>query len=155
MATTDKYPTISVAATAPSKPICPPLQEANVTSVGQGITVKGTLTATEHVIIDGAVEGEVMMPDYGVAVSAAGSVRGEVCARTVTVLGFVDGSLTASSLIELRSSAVVTGRLVSPSVVIEEGALFNGTVAPDKIDAAMAVVRHRLHQAESDSKISE
>ena len=155
MATTDKYPTISVAATTTSKPIRPPLQEANVTSVGQGITVSGKLTATEHVIIDGAVEGEVMMPDYGVAVSAAGSVRGEVCARTVTVLGFVDGSLTASSLIELRSSAVVTGRLVSPNVVIEEGALFNGTVAPDKIDAAMAVVRHRLHQADSDSKSSE
>ena len=151
MATTDKYPTITVAAKTPAPPIRPPLQEANVTAVGQGITVKGQLTATEHVIIEGAVEGKVVMPDYGVAISAPARVRGEICARTVTILGYVDGNVTASSLIELRSTAIVSGRLVSPSVLIEDGAQFNGTVAPDKTDAAIAVVRHRLQQPSSDT----
>ena len=151
MATSERYPTITVETTAPSPAIRPPLQEAAVTSVGHGVVVTGLLTASEHVIIDGTVDGEVLMPDYGVAVSLTGRIKGEVCARTITVLGLVEGALTASSLIELRSTAVVTGRLAAPNVLIEEGARFNGGVAPDKTDAALAVVRHRLQQPKPTS----
>lgn len=145
MSTTDRYPSLSVAAgTSSESHEGTSLRTVGVTALGPSITVKGTLTANEHLIIEGRFEGELVVPDYGVAVSGAASVQGEVCAETITVLGRVAGNLTASSLIELRSSSVVTGRIVAPRLSIEDGAVFNGTVDPSKTDAALAVVRHKL-----------
>lgn len=145
MSTTDRYPSLSVAADTSSKSHeGTSLRTAGVTALGPGITVKGTLTANEHLIIEGCFEGELVAPDYGVAISGAASVQGDVCAESITVLGRATGNLTASSLIELRSSSRVTGRVVAPRLSIEDGAVFNGTVDPSKTDAALAVVRHKL-----------
>ncbi len=143
MAAADRYPTLTVTSPAPRQERVP-LSSAKVTAVGPSLVVKGHITAAEHLIIEGEVEGTIVLPDQGVAISGSGQVRGEVCARTITVLGRVDGSLTASALIELRASAIVTGRLAAPLLSIEEGARFHGRVDPARADAALAVARHRL-----------
>ena len=143
MATTERYPSIRVAEAAQQDPARPLLRAANVTAVGPGILVKGRLTASEHVIIEGRFEGDIVVPDHGVAIGGAGYVRGDVCARAITVLGRVDGNLTAFALIELRATAVVTGRLAAPHLSIEDGAQFHGTADPTKAAAAAAVARHR------------
>jgi len=145
MSTTDRYPSLRVAAApSPESHEDSSLRPAGVTALGPGVTVKGTLTANEHLIIEGRFEGELVVPGYGVAVSGAANVQGDVCAETITVLGRATGNLTASSLIELRASSVVTGRIVAPQLSIEDGAIFNGTVDPSKTDAALAVVRHKV-----------
>ena len=144
MPTTNRYPSISVIPAAPQTPVPLPLQSANVTAVGPGLTIKGRLTATEHVIIEGVFEGDIVIPDHGVAIGGAAHLRGDVYARAITVLGRVNGNLTAFALIELRSTAVVTGRLASPQLSIEEGARFHGLVDPTKAATAGAVARYRL-----------
>ncbi len=146
MATTERYPFITVPARTQHSTARPVLRPANVSAIGTGIAVKGHLAANEHVIIEGVFEGEVVIPDHGLAISGAARVRGDVCARAITVLGRVDGNLTATALIELRQTAVVTGRLASPLLSIEEGARFHGTVDASKSSAAVAVARHRLGQ---------
>ena len=143
MVTTNRYPSVSLTEAAQQRPVRPLLRPANVTAVGPGITVKGRLSATEHVIIEGVFEGHIVIPDHGVAIGGAAHLRGDVCAKAITVLGRVDGNLTAFALIELRATAVVTGRLASPLLSIEEGARFHGTVDPTKAAAAAAVARHR------------
>ncbi|HJN43851.1 MAG: polymer-forming cytoskeletal protein [Vicinamibacterales bacterium] len=150
MPTTDPYPLLTAAAPAPQTSARPLLRPANVTAIGGGVTVKGQLTAAEHVIIEGSFEGEVVIPDHGLAISGAAHMRGDVCARAITVLGRVDGNLTASALIELRSTAVVTGRLASPLISMEEGAQFHGSVDPTKAEAVVAVARHRLQRSVQD-----
>ena len=142
MATTDRHPAIRVPEAAQQDPARLLLLAANVTAVGPGIRVKGRLSATEHVIIEGVFEGDIVVPDHGVAIGGAAHLRGDVCARAITVLGRVDGNLTAFALIELRATAVVTGRLASPHLSIEDGAQFHGTADPTKA-AAAAVARHR------------
>ena len=154
MATTDRNRPVSVTPAAPKSSVRPPLRPANVTAVGRGLTVKGRLTATEHVIVEGAFEGDIVILDHGVAIGGAAHLRGDVCARIITVLGRVDGDLTASALIELRSTAVVTGRLASPYLSIEEGARFHGTVDPTKTAGAVAVARHRLPQPGSGRRVT-
>ena len=114
---------------------------------GRSVTAKGRLSATANVIIEGTVEGEVVVPDHGVAVTGAARVQGDVFARTVTVLGRVEGNLTASKLIELRANSVVSGRLASPYLIIEDGAHFCGPVDPGKTDVAIALARHRAKNA--------
>ena len=144
MATTDRPPPINV---APKATIRRALRSTNMTTVSRGLTIRGHLSATEHVIIEGFFEGEIAIPDHELAISGAAYVNGEVWARAITVLGRVDGNLTASALIELRETAEVTGRLASPLLSIVEGALFRGRVDPTKTDTAVAVARHRLHQS--------
>ena len=89
------------------------LPSANVTAVGRTVIVKGQVTAAEHIIIEGQLDGTIVLPDHGVAISGSAHVRGEVCANTITVLDRVNGDLTATALIELRPSAVVVGRLAA------------------------------------------
>jgi cytoskeletal protein CcmA (bactofilin family) len=144
MATTDRDPSLSGSTAASQNPARPLLRAAYVTAVGRHIRVQGHLTATEHVIIEGVFEGDIVVPDHGVAIGGAGHLRGDLSARAITVLGRVDGNLTASALIELRSTAVVAGRLVSPRLSIEEGARFQGTVDAGK---TIAAGRQRLSQA--------
>ena len=151
MARTDRTPSINV---APQDPVRGALQSTSVTAVSRGLAVRGHLSATEHVIIEGFFEGEIVIPDHEVAISGAAYVHGEVWARAITVLGRVDGNLTASALIELRETAEVTGRLASPRLSIEEGALFHGSVDPTKTAAALAVVRHRLQQSTRQSAVT-
>ena len=144
MGTSDRYPSLSVTPADSQSHVPAILQPANVTAVGLGLTVRGHLTAAGHVILEGVFEGDIVVPDHGVAIGGAAHLRGDVCARAITVIGRVEGNLTASVLIELRSTAVVTGRLASPLLSIEDGALFHGIVDPTKAATVVAVVRHRL-----------
>ena len=147
MATIDRYPTVALGPSDEDTPPPRPRRPDDLSTFGRGLTAKGRLSATAHVIIEGTVEGEVVVPDHGVAVTAIARIRGDVFARTVTVLGRVEGNLTASRLIELRASCVVSGRLSSPRLVIEEGARFRGPVDPGKTDSAIALARHRVKNA--------
>ena len=144
MATIDRYPTVTLDPSGEDAPQPRPGRADELSTFGRGLTAKGRLSATAHVIIEGTVEGEVVVPDHGVAVTGIARVRGDVFARTVTVLGRVDGNLTASRLIELRASCVVSGKLSSPCLIIEEGARFRGPVDPGKTDSAIALARHRV-----------
>ncbi len=147
MATIDRYPTVSLNPSEDDSPHRDLRRAGELMSFGRNITAKGQLSATDHVIIEGAVEGEVVVPDHGVAVTGIAQVHGDIFARTVTVLGRIDGNVTASRLIELRASSVVRGRLSSPRLIIEEGAHFCGPVEPDKTDVAIALARHRVKDA--------
>jgi len=121
-----------------------------VTLIGPTLVVKGELTAAEHLIIEGQFEGQLAIPDHGLAVGKRGKISAGVIARTITVLGQAKGKLTAADKIELRASAAVEGCLISETVVIEEGAYFKGTVVPKRTEAAIAVGRHRLKQQSSE-----
>ena len=108
-----------------------------VTSIGQTIVIKGDVRADEHLIVEGQVEGRLMVPEHG-------RVSSEMLARTITVLGQADGKLTATERVELLKSGRVSGRIVTASLIIDEGAVFNGVVDPTLADTVMAVSRHRL-----------
>ena len=115
-----------------------------VTSIGRTIVIKGDVQADEHLIVEGQVEGRLMVPEHGLAIGKHGRVSSEMLARTITVLGQADGKLTATERVELLKSGRVSGRIVTASLIIDEGAVFNGVVDPTLADTVMAVSRHRL-----------
>ena len=118
-----------------------------VTSIGRTIVIKGDVVADEHLIIEGRVEGRLTLPEHGLAIGKHGRVSSEVLARTITVLGQADGKLTATERVELLESGRVQGRIVTGTLIIDEGALFNGTVDPTLTDTVVAVSRHRLKRS--------
>ena len=117
-----------------------------LTGIGHSVVVTGDVSADEPIIVEGRIDGRVTVPDHGVSIGEHGTVTSDVVARTITVRGTASGKLTATERLEILATGRVQGRLVTPLLTIEEGAVVNATVDPKKIDAAVAVGRHRLKQ---------
>ena len=123
-----------------------------ITSIGRTIVIKGEVRSGEHLIIKGQVEGQVAVPNHGLAVGQSGVVGPEVFARTITIRGTAVGNLTAIETLEILETGNVEGRLVARRIAIDEGATFNGVVDPKLADVAIAVGRHRLTQPTDPAK---
>ena len=117
-----------------------------VTSLGWTLTVKGELSASEHIIIDGRFEGQIVVPDHGVAIGMHGKVKADVLAKTVTILGSVTGNLTVSDRTEICDTATVEGHIVSARIAMAEGAQLKGTIDTKRTASAVAVACHRVKQ---------
>lgn len=96
--------------------------------IGPSIQIKGELSGGEDLLIEGRIEGKVMLGAHAVTVGAKGRLAADVHARAVHVEGEVDGNISAEELIVLKKSARVRGDLSAPRVVIEDGARFKGSI---------------------------
>jgi cytoskeletal protein CcmA (bactofilin family) len=97
-------------------------------TIGRSITIRGEVSGDEDLLIQGRVDGSVNLKQHSITVGSEGEVKADITARLITVEGRVEGNLTAEEQIILRGSAVVEGDIVSPRVVLEDGARFRGGV---------------------------
>ncbi len=93
--------------------------------LGEGTQFKGVLSFAGAVRIDGHVEGEIV-GDEVLIVGEPGQVKAEIEVGTLVVSGRVQGTITAKQRVELLGSGRVTGTIRTPSLVVAEGAIFNG-----------------------------
>ena len=112
-----------------------------------GLTITGDLTSDQDLTIDGAYDGQINLDDQHLTVGASAKVKGRIVARAVTVAGNVDGNIIATGSVSLLPSSVVRGHLQTPSIVMLDGARFDGTVDPSRTEAAMHVAKYRQKQA--------
>lgn len=96
--------------------------------VGAATVVRGELAGEEDLMVEGRVEGKIVLPQNAVTVGAKGRVAAEVHARAVLIDGEVEGNLVAEEQIVIRRSGRVRGDLVAPRVTIEDGARFKGSI---------------------------
>jgi cytoskeletal protein CcmA (bactofilin family) len=118
-----------------------------MTTIGKGITVTGSIQASEPVTIAGTVNGDVLASDYDVTVEAGARVDGAVTARSITVRGRSTGRLIARDVVRVHQTAAVKADIAAPKMSLEEGASFNGSVEPAKTDAAIIVAAYRNKNA--------
>ena len=98
------------------------------TQVGKTIKLKGEMTGSEDVYVDGEVEGTIELRDNALVVGPSGNVRAQVKARSITILGHLEGKVQAGERIEIRKTGSLEGDLVTPRIVIEDGAVFRGSI---------------------------
>jgi cytoskeletal protein CcmA (bactofilin family) len=98
------------------------------TTLGRSVVLKGELTGSEDLTIEGQFEGNVNVKDHCVTVGPQGQVKAEIHARQVIVFGRVDGKIAAREKVELRKTAYVVGDMTSAGVAIEDGAYFKGSI---------------------------
>lgn len=96
------------------------------TLVGIGSHMKGEITCKGPSRIAGHVEGDLIGDDK-LIISEEAVVTGKVSGKDIEIDGKVSGTITATDRIILRETARIEGDLYCPSVIIEEGAVFNGT----------------------------
>jgi cytoskeletal protein CcmA (bactofilin family) len=124
---------------APSAPVGidppagPPRPVAAATSadqatIGKSLVIKGEVTGSESLYIDGRVEGSINLAGNRVTVGRNGVVAANINAREIVVLGKVRGNLTASDRVDIRSDGSLTGDVVAARISIEDGAFFKGGI---------------------------
>lgn len=109
-------------ARAPQDRDTPPL------AVGASIFIKGTITSTGDIYLNGEVEGRVEATNSTVTVGPNAKVLANLEARRVVIGGSVNGNVKASEAIELQRTSSLTGNLTTARIKIEDGAFFKGTV---------------------------
>ena len=94
--------------------------------IGKSVRIKGDLSGSEDLYIDGQVEGTIQLSGNSLTIGPNGRVHATVSAKNVIVGGTIDGNIQAGERTELRKTAVVNGDVQSKRIAIEEGAFFNG-----------------------------
>lgn len=105
-------------------------------TIGKSLTIKGEITGSEMLYIDGHVEGSVNLPGNRVVVGRNGQVAANISAREVVVLGKVNGNINASDRVDIRNEGSLTGDVVAQRISIEDGAYFKGGIDIRKPAAA-------------------
>ncbi len=104
-----------------------PAPASGTTYIGANITIEGTLSGSEPVIIDGTVRGNVRLGSE-LRIGTKGRVEATVHARSIIIEGRVEGDVSADERVELVASANVDGNIKAPKIVVAEGAKFRGNV---------------------------
>jgi cytoskeletal protein CcmA (bactofilin family) len=97
-------------------------------TIGKSLVVKGEVTGSESLYIDGKVEGAINLPGNRVTVGRNGQVAANITAREIVVLGKVRGNMTASDRVDIRSEGSLTGDVTAQRISIEDGAFFKGGI---------------------------
>lgn len=134
--------------TAPPAPVAPqvtapkptgdvrPQIERDKVNIGKSVVIKGELSGSEDLTIEGNVEGKIELRENILTIGPNGKIRAEVFAKAVVVLGEVVGNVTASEKVDIRDNGSVDGDIISPRVAIAEGAHFRGSVDMQRAGAA-------------------
>jgi len=97
-------------------------------TIGKSLIIKGEVTGSEALYIDGRVEGSINLAGNRVTVGRNGVVSASIAAREVVVIGKVKGNVTASDRVDIRSEGSLTGDVIAQRISIEEGAYFKGGI---------------------------
>lgn len=120
---------------AMSRPISSPSAFAPVkgsvggsTQIGSGLKIRGEISGTSDLIIDGEAQGKISLPESKVTVGPNGRVHSDIEAREIVIQGQVNGNLKAGESVSLGASSRVQGSVVTPRISIEDGAGLRGNV---------------------------
>jgi len=104
------------------------LNTADQATIGKSLVIKGEVTGSESLYIDGRVEGSINLAGNRVTVGRNGIVNANISAREIVVLGKVRGNLQASDRVDIRTEGSLTGDVIAQRISIEDGAFFKGGI---------------------------
>jgi cytoskeletal protein CcmA (bactofilin family) len=109
--------------------------QSGFAQIGKSVLIKGELSGSEDLYLDGQVEGSIALKGNSLTVGPNGQIKGSVEAKGVVVQGKLEGNIHASERVELRKSAIVTGDITTQRISIEEDAYLKGKVDVNRADA--------------------
>jgi cytoskeletal protein CcmA (bactofilin family) len=107
---------------------------SGLAQIGKSVVIKGELSGSEDLYVDGQVEGSIALKGNSLTVGPSGQVKASVDAKGVVVQGKLEGNIHASDRVELRKSAVMSGDIATQRISIEDGAFVKGKVEIQRAD---------------------
>jgi cytoskeletal protein CcmA (bactofilin family) len=133
-------PAISASSSSPTPvstlpvPSAVPISSRAAACISQGIKIKGEVTGSEDLFVDGVVEGKLSLTTNScLTVGPNGHVKADVHAREVIVRGKIEGKVTGRDKVQLWSTGQVTGEVQTERLAIEDGALLRGKVEAGRL----------------------
>jgi cytoskeletal protein CcmA (bactofilin family) len=103
-------------------------QEKDTVNIGKSVVIKGDLSGSEDLTIEGQVEGKIELRQNVLTIGANGKIKASIFAKAVIVQGEVTGDITASERVDIRDAGSVDGDLSAPRIAIADGAHFRGSI---------------------------
>src|SRR5580698_1403660 len=109
----------------PVKTTTAPIEQA---TIGRSLVIKGEISGTEALYIDGRVEGKITLSNNRVTIGRNGVVQADIAAREIVVMGKITGNLECSDRVDIRSEGIVNGNIATERISVEDGAVVKGGI---------------------------
>ena len=119
--------------------------------IGRGIEVKGDITFADRLQIEGKTIGKLTSDSGTLIIGESGQIEAQIDVGVCVVHGSVQGNLIARSKLEIRRTGRVHGDVITPVLLVEEGAVFNGAIRMTQ-EAGGQLKEVRLNEAESEGR---
>lgn len=96
-----------------------------INMISEGSVIKGTIIAANDIRVAGTVDGQAQSKGR-LVLTSKGRVTGNIIAQDGDIAGSVEGEIHISGTLVLRKTAKVRGDIHTKSIIVEEGASFNG-----------------------------
>jgi len=111
--------------TAAAPAFQPRVSHANL---GQSLFIKGEVTGSEDLTVEGRVEGKIDLKDHNLTIGQQGRVHAEIHAKNITIVGEVTGNVVADEKVDLTDTGRLIGDIRAPRISVSDGAQFKGSV---------------------------
>ena len=99
---------------------------ALTTVIAKGTVIEGKFHCTDNVRLDGAIHGEVKV-DKRFVMGDSSYVKGNIVARDAAIKGKIKGDVHVKEALQLLDTAEIEGNITAKTMVVEEGARYNGS----------------------------
>ena len=96
--------------------------------LGKDVEITGDILFTGRLQVEGRVAGKLISDGGTLLIGDTGRVQAEIDVGVCIIRGTLEGNVNAKSRIEIHKTSQVNGDLTTPVLLIEEGAVFNGTI---------------------------
>ena len=114
--------------------------------IGPGIVIDGDISGSENLVIEGKVRGHIHLASHEVTVGPSGEVSADVFAKIIRVAGKIKGDLSGKEKVIISSTGNVHGNIVTPRMLLEDGAVFKGSIDMDPREPASQSVAQPVAQ---------
>jgi cytoskeletal protein CcmA (bactofilin family) len=97
-------------------------------TIGASVVIKGEISGSEPLYIDGKVEGSIHVSGQRVTIGRSGTVTANIDAKEVVIMGSVKGNIQCTDRLDIRAEGSLTGDVTAPRVSVEDGAMLKGSV---------------------------
>jgi len=101
---------------------------AQTANIGQSLFIKGEVSGSEDLTVEGRVEGRIDLKDHNLTIGPNGRVHAEIHAKNISIVGEVTGNVAADEKVEVSDTGRLVGDIRAPRISISDGAQFKGSV---------------------------
>jgi cytoskeletal protein CcmA (bactofilin family) len=96
--------------------------------LSSAVRIEGDIYAQQDLFMDGEVNGNVTVPNHKLSIGPNATVKANIKAKSVVLIGSLEGNIEASERIELRGKSSLLGGIRSPRIQVETGAFIQGAI---------------------------